>query len=67
MNNLKLTDEEIQQLHRARIERMRMEKQKQEEQRTYALGCKKDLQGLDLHCHCLPYGFDDGGECLCRR
>ena len=33
MNNLKLTDEEIQQLHRARIERMRMEKQKQEEQR----------------------------------
>ena len=33
MNNLNYTDEEIQQLHRARIERMRMEKQKQEEQR----------------------------------
>ena len=33
MNNQNYTDEEIQQLHRARIERMRMEKQKQEEQR----------------------------------
>ena len=33
MSNINYTDEEIQQLHRARIERMRMEKQKQEEQR----------------------------------
>ncbi len=33
MSNINYTDEEIQQLHRARIERMRMEKKKQEEQR----------------------------------
>lgn len=33
MSNINYTDEEIQQLHRARIERMRIEKQKQEEQR----------------------------------
>ena len=33
MNNLSYTDEEKQQLHRARIERMRMEKRRQEEQR----------------------------------
>lgn len=33
MSNLKYTDEEIQQLHQARIERMRMEKKRQEERR----------------------------------
>ena len=33
MSNLKYTDEEIQQLHQARIERMRMEKKRQEELR----------------------------------
>ena len=33
MSNINYTDEEIQQLHRARIERMRMEKRRQEEQR----------------------------------
>jgi len=43
MNNLNYTDEEIQQLHRARIERMRMEKQKQEEQRRKI---KKLLPGI---------------------
>ncbi|MBO4987722.1 MAG: D-alanyl-D-alanine carboxypeptidase [Lachnospiraceae bacterium] len=33
MSNINYTDEEIQQLHRARIERMRIEKRRQEEQR----------------------------------
>lgn len=33
MSNINYTDEELQKMHRERIERMRMEKQKQEEQR----------------------------------
>ncbi len=43
MSNMNYSDEEIQQLHRARIERMRMEKQKQEEQRRKL---KKLLPGI---------------------
>ncbi len=43
MNNLNHTDEEKQQLHRARIERMRMEKRRQEEQRRKI---KKLLPGI---------------------
>lgn len=43
MNNLNYTDEEMQQLHRARIERMRMEKRRQEEQRQKL---KKLLPGI---------------------
>lgn len=43
MSSINYTDEEIQQLHRARIERMRMEKQKQEEQRRKI---KKLLPGI---------------------
>ncbi len=43
MSNINYSDEEIQQLHRARIERMRMEKQKQEEQRRKF---KKLLPGI---------------------
>lgn len=43
MSNINYTDEEIQQLHRARIERMRMEKRRQEEQRRKL---KKLLPGI---------------------
>lgn len=43
MNNINYTDEEIQQLHRARIEHMRLEKKRQEEQRRMI---KKLLPGI---------------------
>ena len=43
MSNINYTDEERQQLHRARIERMRMEKRRQEEQRRKL---KKLLPGI---------------------